>query len=147
MLLKLLHRYFAFSRGMTLGVRAACFDEQGRIFLVRHTYVSGWHMPGGGVEYHETVKQALEKELREEGNLVMTTAPRLFSIYYNTNASKRDHVLLYQVRVTQTAPKIPDREIKKSGFFALDALPPGTIQATHARLAEINGDAPPADFW
>ena len=48
-LVRLLHVYFALSRGMTLGVRAACFDDAGRIFLVRHTYVPGWHMPGGGV--------------------------------------------------------------------------------------------------
>ena len=37
-------------RGMTLGVRAACFDGDGRVFLIRHTYVRGWYFPGGGVE-------------------------------------------------------------------------------------------------
>ena len=60
-LVRLLHVYFAVSRGMTLGVRAACFDEAGRIFLVRHTYVPGWHLPGGGVERGETALDALVK--------------------------------------------------------------------------------------
>ncbi|EHS50446.1 NUDIX hydrolase, partial [Rhizobium sp. PDO1-076] len=31
-LVRLLHVYFALSRGMTLGVRAACYDEAGQIF-------------------------------------------------------------------------------------------------------------------
>ena len=44
--MRVLHLYFAFSRGMTMGVRAACFDEAGRLFLVRHSYVPGWHLPG-----------------------------------------------------------------------------------------------------
>ena len=52
--LRLLHVYFSFARGMTMGVRAACFDAEGRIFLVRHSYIGGWHMPGGGLEPGKT---------------------------------------------------------------------------------------------
>ena len=48
-LTRLAHLYFTLARGMTMGVRAACFDEAGRVFLVRHSYVPGWHLPGGGV--------------------------------------------------------------------------------------------------
>lgn len=146
-LTRVLHRYFAWSRGMTLGVRAACFDESGRIFLVRHTYVPGWYMPGGGVEHHESAHEALVKELREEGNLVMTETPTLFHVYYNKAASKRDHVLLYRATVRQTAPRLPDREIRESGFFDLDALPADTTQSTHRRLAEMRGAQAPSDFW
>ena len=58
---RVLHGYFALSRGMTMGVRAACFDEAGRIFLVRHSYVPGWHLPGGGIERGETALEALAK--------------------------------------------------------------------------------------
>jgi ADP-ribose pyrophosphatase YjhB (NUDIX family) len=132
---------------MTMGVRCACFDSQGRLFLVRHSYVPGWHMPGGGVERHETAEQALIKELREEGNLVMTERPQLFHVYLNKAASKRDHVLFYRVTVEQTAPRKPDMEIVESGFFPLGGLPAGTTMSTHRRLKELEGEAPPSDYW
>ena len=142
-----LHRIFALTRGMTLGVRAACFDEQGRVFLVRHTYVPGWYMPGGGVERGETVSTALLKELREEGNLEPLEAPQLFHVYQNRRASTRDHVVFYRVKVRQTAPRLPDREIAECGFFALDALPADVTTATLARLQELSGEAEKADLW
>ncbi|RKD66601.1 ADP-ribose pyrophosphatase YjhB (NUDIX family) [Rhizobium sp. WW_1] len=144
---RLLHVYFVLTRSMTLGVRAACFDRDGRIFLVRHSYIAGWHMPGGGVERHETVGQALEKELREEGNLMISGKPQLFQVYLNNHSSKRDHVVFYRVEVTQTAPRKPDREIVESGFFAVDALPPGTTKATYRRLQELEGAVAPSSYW
>lgn len=147
LLLGVVHSYFAFARGMTIGVRAACFDPQGRLFLVRHSYVPGWHMPGGGLERFETVEQALEKELREEGNLVMTARPQLFHVYFNKLASKRDHVVFYRASVDQTKPRPPDREIVECGFFELDRLPAGTTASTLQRLAELRGDQPPSSYW
>lgn len=146
-LLRVLHVYYFLVRGMTLGVRGACFDEAGRIFLVRHTYVSGWHLPGGGVERGETVHAALKKELKEEGNLEMLEAPQLFQAYFNTLTTRRDHVLLYRVRVRQGAPRLPDREIAEAGFFALDGLPDGVTPATRRRLAELAGEISPAEHW
>src|SRR6202158_619064 len=49
-ILRVLHLYWRLSRGMTLGVRAVVVDDLGRVFLVKHSYVTGWHLPGGGVE-------------------------------------------------------------------------------------------------
>jgi ADP-ribose pyrophosphatase YjhB (NUDIX family) len=132
---------------MTLGVRAACFDEAGRIFLVRHTYVPGWHLPGGGVERGETAIEALIKEMREEGNLEALASPSLFQAYFNARISGRDHVLLYRVDVRQTAERPADREIAECGFFSLDALPEGVTQATLRRIAELRGEIAPAHHW
>ncbi|MCF3641645.1 NUDIX domain-containing protein [Rhizobium sp. TRM95111] len=145
---RVLHGYFALARGMTMGVRAACFDEAGRVFLVRHSYVPGWHLPGGGIERGETALVALAKEMREEGNLVTDRPPVLLHVYFNRRTSRRDHVLFYRCDdVRQTAPKRPDREIVEAGFFALDDLPAGVTAATVRRLGELSGDRPFDDVW
>lgn len=142
-----LHVAFLVTRGMTMGVRAACFDEQGRVFLVRHSYLPGWYLPGGGVERGETVIEALHKEIREEGNLTATSVPELFQVYFNNSASRRDHVVLYRLQVQQTAPRVPDWEIRESGFFDPDKLPEDTTAATRRRLQELKGEVKPADYW
>ncbi|WP_394688243.1 NUDIX domain-containing protein [Hoeflea sp.] len=144
---RVIHIWFALTRGMTLGVRAAAFDDQGRVFLVRHSYVPGWHMPGGGVERGETTGDALAKELCEEGNLEMVGAPELVAVYFNSRTSRRDHVAFYRCTVRQVTPKLPDREILESGFFALDALPEGVTPATQRRLAELGGEVPFRAIW
>lgn len=143
----MMHRFFFLTRGMTLGVRAACFDAEGRIFLVRHTYTPGWYMPGGGIERHETSFDALRKELREEGNLEIVGTPEIFHVYFNRTASNRDHVIFFKATVKQTAPRLPDREIAESSFFRLDALPDTVTTATLRRLKELRGEVDRADFW
>lgn len=134
----LLHMVWRVTRGMTLGVRVAAFDEAGRVFLVRHTYVPGWHFPGGGVEPGETFAAAAIKEMEEEGHLVARAPLVLSGLYLNLAASRRDHVALFVCqKVEQTRARLPDREIAESGFFPPDRLPEGTTPATRRRLAEI----------
>ncbi|RDL50723.1 RNA pyrophosphohydrolase [Ensifer sp. M14] len=147
-LMRLAHGYYALSRGMTIGVRAACFDDEGRVFLVRHSYLPGWHLPGGGLDRDETALDGLLRELREEGNLEAAVPPMLAQVYYNRRTSRRDHVVFYRCdHVRQLAPKTPDLEISASGFFALDALPDDTTPATRRRLAELAGATAVDVYW
>lgn len=134
----LLHQYFRVARGMTLGVRAAVIREGREVFLVRHTYVPGWHLPGGGVETGETLAVALAKELREEACLRLTGPAALHGVFFNRAASPRDHVAVFVVRdFVAERVKQPDREIAEAGWFPLDALPEGVTAGTRRRLAEI----------
>ncbi|MGZ3362040.1 MAG: NUDIX domain-containing protein [Xanthobacteraceae bacterium] len=145
---RVLHFYWRFARAMTLGVRALVIDGEGRIFLVKHSYVSGWHLPGGGVEAGETLVEAAARELREEGNIELTAPPRLHGIFFNSRASRRDHVALFVVRAfRQVAAPVPDREIVAHGFFALDALPDETTASTRARIIEVLSGAPMGEHW
>ena len=145
---RLLHAYWRVSRGLTVGVRAAVFDGDNRVFLVKHSYLPGWHLPGGGVEIGDTILVALERELREEGNIELTEPPVFHAVYFNRRVSRRDHVALYIVHsFRQTAPPQPNREIVAHGFFATDALPADTSRATRERIAEALTGRPPAEIW
>lgn len=134
---------------MTLGVRGAVFDADGRVFLVRHSYTPGWYMPGGGVDPGETMAAALARELHEEGNIALTGPAELFGIYLQAAVSRRDHVALYVCRHWQqpAPPKVPNLEIVDCGFHAPDALPADTTPATRRRLAEIAAGGPAAAEW
>ena len=145
---RVLHFYWRFSRAATIGTRAMVIDGAGRIFLVKHSYVSGWHLPGGGVETGETFQAALARELAEEGNIVMTTPPVLHGVFFNKRTSRRDHIALYIVRdFRQEKPPEPGYEIIAHGFFALDALPQDVTRATRARIAEVFGGAAVSELW
>jgi len=144
----LLHFYWRWSRGATLGARAMVIDGSGRILLIKHSYVNGWHLPGGGVETGETMLSALTRELAEEANVKLTGQPRLHGLYFNKRASRRDHVALFVVReFIQDAPPVPNHEIIEHGFFALDALPGDVSRATRARIAEIFNGVAMSELW
>jgi len=145
---RLMHFYWRFARGLTLGVRAVVLDGDGRVFLIKHSYAEGWQLPGGGVEAGETLREALARELAEEGNIELTGPPALHGIYFHPFYSNRDHVTIYVVRdFRQTAEPIPNREIVSHGFFPLDALPPDTTTGTRTRLAEVAGVKPQSERW
>jgi len=141
-------RFWLLKRGLTFGVRAVVFDGNGRVLLVKHSYVPGWHFPGGGVEPGETAVAAMIRECREEAGVAIEEPFALHGLFHNAKASARDHVAVFIVRAfAADGPPPRTAEIVDSGFFALDALPEGTTAATHRRLAEIASGAAPSAEW
>ncbi len=138
-----------FKRGTTFGVRAAVFDGEGRVLLVKHSYMPGWYLPGGGVERGETTAEALERELMEEAGIRLTGPAALYGLYLNRRVSPLDQVALYVCRdwAQPTPPKVPNLEIIACGFYAPDALPEGVTEGTRRRLAEIAGARAPSPEW
>jgi ADP-ribose pyrophosphatase YjhB (NUDIX family) len=135
---RVFHLYWRFARGMTLGVRGIVLDGDNKIFLVKHTYVSGWYLPGGGVEVGESFRDALARELMEEGRIELLGEPGLHGVFFNSYASRRDHVAVYVVRqFRQDRLPEPNREIAACGFFEAGALPPDTTEGTRLRIAEV----------
>jgi 8-oxo-dGTP pyrophosphatase MutT (NUDIX family) len=98
--------------------------------LVKHSYVTGWYLPGGGVEVGETLLDALHRELMEEGRIEAVGAPELHGIFHNGHVSARDHVAVYVIRhFRQDRLPEPNREIVDSGFFDPATLPDETPKA------------------
>jgi ADP-ribose pyrophosphatase YjhB (NUDIX family) len=143
-----LHLYWRFARGMTLGVRAVVLDGGQRVFLVKHSYIEGWHLPGGGVEVGETFSDALRRELAEEGRIELLGEPVLHGIFLNSHVSRRDHVAVYLIRhFRQDRLPEPNREIVACGFFEPGALPAETTAGTRLRISEILEGRDPIATW
>lgn len=129
----------------TLGVRVIVEDGQGQILLVRHSYLEGWYLPGGGVDGGETVYDAAAREVLEEAGIVANTPPRLLSFYLNgTNRRGRDHVGLFHVVDWSPGERFlqASAEIAEAKFFAADRLPDGASPATKLRLREFRSGSP-----
>jgi len=143
----LVYAWFRAKRGLTLGVRGVVTDGEGRVLLIEHTYVHGWHLPGGGVERGETAEAAVIRELREEAGIKVTGPVALVSVHSNEPRHPGDHVLVYRVGAWEPCASSAQGEIHRVGWFALDALPEGATPGTRRRLAEALGGVESDPMW
>ncbi|MGO4409391.1 MULTISPECIES: NUDIX domain-containing protein [unclassified Brevundimonas] len=142
--------FFAWSRmnrGMTLGVRGVAVDDEGRVLLVKHTYLHGWWLPGGGVDRGETTHAAVIRELREEAGLIARGEPRLISVHSNERFFPGDHVLVFRIESFELTERTSHGEIAEIGWFPPEALPADTHRGSRDRLAEIFGGASSDPNW
>jgi 8-oxo-dGTP pyrophosphatase MutT (NUDIX family) len=146
---RMFHIVFLLTRPMTLGARVMLFNERGEICLIKHGYVAGWQLPGGGVDNGETIGDAAVRELAEEAGFRPTEILTLFAVYKNEKASRRDHVLLYICR--SAAPisgfQIDGREIVDCRYFAPDKLLDDVTGSTKRRVMEVVGGLKVDPFW
>ena len=133
-----------FIRPLTGGVRVMV-REGDAVLLVRHTYIAGWHMPGGGVDPGETFEAAARRELREEA-MVEAKGLTLRSLHLN-RVSMRDHVAFYTCEAFTRGAFEPSREIAEARFVPMDDLPEGTNDSTRARIAEVVEGREPDPYW
>lgn len=145
---KALHFYFRATRALTLGVRAVVRDKDGKFLLVRHTYTSGWHLPGGGVEVGQTAMDALLDELLQETSLKLTSRPALYGVFLNRDVSKRDHILVYLCEADCPSNAMPlGIEIADVGLFSGWDLPNDVDGGTRTRIEEILSEELPSFYW
>lgn len=133
---------------ISLGVRLVALDDDGRVFLVRHSYLPGLHLPGGAVDADETCRAAAIREAEEEGGLALPDPPRLFAVYRSTAGGRRDHILLYVSHgASQPAKKRASLEILAADFHSLAALPDDVTGSTRHRLEEVLEGKAVSETW
>ena len=133
-LLYLAHRiYCFFFRPLTLGVRVMMIQND-QVLLVRHTYMEGWFMPGGGVKRGETLDHAARREAHEETGAALNNLS-LVGAYTNFKEWRSDHNILF-LSTDFTISGEHDLEIAEIRFFPLDQLPDDLRSGHRQRLEE-----------
>lgn len=124
-----------FTRPRTFGVRVLPFTPQGGIVLVRHTYLPGWHLPGGGRKRGEDAFHAALRELREEIGMTSHGRVRLLATFARRLDFKWDTVSMF---VAQDVTFRPRRSIEIEAIEAFDpaALPEDTNPGTRRAIVE-----------
>ncbi len=108
--------------------------ENNQVLLVRHTYMAGWFLPGGGVNRGETLEQAACREAHEEvGAEIKSLA--LIGIYSNFAQWKSDHNVVFACHDFIKRDE-HDHEIAEVCSFPLDQLPDDLWPGHRQRLEE-----------
>lgn len=137
--------HWRFARPTTVGVRLLAVKE-GAALLVKHTYLDGWYLPGGGVQAGESLREAVKREAAEEAGVGLQDL-QLFGVYSSFFEGKSDHIVVF-LSEEFTWRRVGSQEIESVDSFALNELPEGTSPGTHRRIAEYAaGERAVATSW
>jgi 8-oxo-dGTP pyrophosphatase MutT (NUDIX family) len=129
-----------------LGANAMIFDRDGKVLLARHSYMSGWSFPGGGIKRGEPALHGMLRELREEIGVVRADPPALFGIYTRRTGWATNVILIYRLSNAEVEFR-PNFEVREILFVDPANPPRGTSAGTLRRLAEHVGQTAPSPFW
>lgn len=123
------------TRAQGLGVRGLVVrgDE---VLLVRHRAgVLPWGLPGGAVAPHETLQEAVQREVLEESGC-RVQVEHLYGVFSSTIGGFRDCVLVFVCTPLSTLqPPVHDIEIAEARYVPLQSPPPGTSSDTWHYIA------------
>jgi 8-oxo-dGTP diphosphatase len=119
-----------------IGVRALVVRGS-EVALVRHRGgAMPWGLPGGGMHPHETLEEAVQREVREETGCTVRVV-RLHGIYYANHRGYRNGIVVFVCApLTDLHPPANDLEIATAQYASLHALPDGTDVGTRLRVGE-----------
>ncbi len=121
-------------RPVTLGVRILLVHDH-QVVLIKHTYLPGWHLPGGKVDRGETLAQAAAREANEEVGAELTDEPKLLEVITTFTDGKSDHAALYFSNSFTLNGARDSWEIEKIELFSLDQLPVASSRMTKKAVA------------
>ena len=132
-------------------VRAAAFDDQRRILMVRDAGDGGWCLPGGWADVGDTPSRAAERETLEEAGF-QVKARRLIGVYDANRVPGKMH-LYHAFKVVFLCDLLGGEargsfETSEVAFFAFEDLPDNlSPYRTPRRVLEDAFAAYRADHW
>lgn len=94
-------------RRPVVGLVAVAKDPQGRVVLIRRGDTGEWCLPGGTLEWGETLRTMLPRELMEEAGVDLLEAGELLGVYSNPDRDPRFHAVTLVVSAKVSAPSRP----------------------------------------
>jgi 8-oxo-dGTP diphosphatase len=133
-------------RRPVIGIAAAARTHDGRWVLVRRADTGEWALPGGTLEWGETLRDSIARELREEAGVATCTVGRVTGVYSRPDRDPRFHGVTVVVRCEVAPPStlpVNPMEIVEVGLFADDAVPATLAFGMQDMLADAmrGGDA------
>jgi 8-oxo-dGTP diphosphatase len=113
-------------RRPVVGIAAAARTKDGRWLLIRRGDTGEWALPGGTLEWGETLRSSIVRELEEEAGVTRCDVGRLLGVWSRPDRDPRFHGVTVVVECAVDEPvKAPmnPMEITEVGLFATDALP------------------------
>jgi 8-oxo-dGTP diphosphatase len=113
-------------RRPVVGVAAAARTADGRWLLVRRADVGEWALTGGTLEWGETLRTCIVRELAEEAGVVKCEILRLVGVFSDPSRDLRFHAVTIVVECLVEPPvRLPSNplEILEARLFAAADLP------------------------
>ena len=112
------------SRPLTLGTRCVIFNSARDILLVKHTYIPGWHLPGGSVAPGESIQKSLIREINEETGILIGSKISLVGVFITFWCQSATMWCCLCVQIFEkSGEKINSLEIESAQFFPINKLP------------------------
>lgn len=114
-------------RRPVVGIAAAARTADDRWLLIRRGDSGRWALPGGTLEWGETLERTLVRELREEAGIESLTIDRLVGVYSAPERDPRFHAVTIVAAVTVEPPRIAPMnplEVLEVRLFPRSELPP-----------------------
>lgn len=113
-------------RRPVVGLVVVARDEEGKVVLIRRGDTGQWCLPGGTLEWGETMRALLPRELMEEAGVEVLEVGELLGAYSSPDRDPRFHAVTLVVTAKVSQPLRPPMnplEVLEVRAFEVSALP------------------------
>jgi 8-oxo-dGTP diphosphatase len=130
-------------RRPVVGIAAAARTRDGRWLLIRRGDTGEWALPGGTLEWGETLREGIEREILEEAGARVESLGSLSGVYSRPDRDVRFHAvtIVVRARVSEpTGPPVNPLEIRDVRLFGDQDLPPDIGMGMGDMIRDARGD-------